>query len=268
MMQPQTPIPRLRKPAGMPRWIYWILLILLGACSQANLLQKIATPQIQAQARNYIDLLRHRQFGEIEKVIDSSISGPTLHPTLARMAALIPEQEPTSVRLVGAQRFDSSGTTTVNLTYEYDFSGKWMLINVEQKMVGGATTIVGFHVTTESESLEARNRFTLTGKDVAQYLLLTMMIVMPLLTLYALVVCIRAKMARRKWLWILFILFGFGKIAVNWTTGQWSFAPLTVQLLSASAVAPLYGPWTLAVSLPIGAIYFLFFRRRSFGATA
>jgi hypothetical protein len=48
---------------------------------------------------------------------------------------------------------------------------------------------------------------------------------------------------------------------VNWTTGEWDIAPLSVQLLSASAFAPLYGPWTVSVSLPLGALMFLIYRR-------
>jgi hypothetical protein len=61
----------------------------------------------------------------------------------------------------------------------------------------------------------------------------------------------------RKWLWVLFILAGVGKFAVNWTSGEWGIAPLSLQLLSASAVASLYGPWILSFSLPLGAIVFL-----------
>ncbi len=54
---------------------------------------------------------------------------------------------------------------------------------------------------------------------------------------------------------------GLGKVAVNWTTGEWGIPPLSIQLSSASAAAPLYGPWTIAVSRPLGAIVFLLNRR-------
>jgi len=66
-------------------------------------------------------------------------------------------------------------------------------------------------------------------------------------------------------LWGLFILFGIGKVAVNWTTGQWEASPLALQLFSASAGASLNGPWVFAVSLPLGAIVFLL-RRQSIQA--
>jgi hypothetical protein len=60
----------------------------------------------------------------------------------------------------------------------------------------------------------------------------------------------------------LFILFGVGNFALDWTTGEWQFAPLHVHLLSASVSANLYGPWVLSVSVPLGALLFLWRRRR------
>ena len=41
---------------------------------------------------------------------------------------------------------------------------------------------------------------------------------------------------------MLFILFGVGRFAVNWTTGVWQINPIYIRLFSASAVANPYGP--------------------------
>jgi len=75
-----------------------------------------------------------------------------------------------------------------------------------------------------------------------------------------LVVCIRTPFKGRKWPWVLFILVGIGRIAVNWSTGDWFISPVHFQLLGASISAPFYGPWTVAVSIPLGAIMFLIMR--------
>jgi hypothetical protein len=72
---------------------------------------------------------------------------------------------------------------------------------------------------------------------------------------------VRTKMPGRKWPWVLFVALGFGQLAVNWTTGEWALNLLSVQVFSASATAAPYGPWILAVSLPVGAIVFLLRRR-------
>ncbi len=244
------------------QFVVLALLLVLAGCSQADLLQKFASPEDQALARSYIDLLRQQRFEDIEKAADRSIGGASLHDTLVKMATLIPPGEPTSVTLVGAHKMKMADSSTVNLTFEYGFSGKWLVTNVAVKRQGGNTTIVGFSVIPRPTSLEEQNKFTLSGKTPIQYLVLALAIILPLLTLCSLVVCVRTKLKGRKWPWVLFVIFGFGKFAVNWTTGQWAFAPLSVQLFSASAFAPLYGQWTLAVSVPLGAITFLLLRRR------
>ena len=68
-------------------------------------------------------------------------------------------------------------------------------------------------------------------------------------------------MAGRKWPWVLFILFGIGSLAVNWTTGETQVSALALRLFSISISGALYGPWVLAVSFPLGALVFLFRRK-------
>lgn len=236
-------------------------LLALVDCSKQDMLQKYAPPADQAVARHYIDSLRQRRFEEIESAADASIAGPSVHGALVKMAALIPQGEPTSVTLVGAQQMNSGDSSSINLSYEFNFSGSWLLANVAIKKQGGRATIVGLNVYPQPSSLEQQNKFTLTGKSPFQYLLLAMAIILPLFTLYTLVVCIRTKFKGRKWPWVLFVLVGVGEVIVNWTTGQWGIQPLSVQLFSASASAPLYGQWTIAISIPLGAILFLMRRR-------
>jgi len=237
--------------------------ILAVACSQEEWMRKVAPQEQQDIARAYIEKLRNHEFADIEKAADPSIAGALQGGTLEKMAALIPAGVPTSVKLVGANQFSSKADgTTLNLTYEFQFGDKFMLINVARKTKDGTETIVGFRVNLLSASLEAQNRFTLSNKSALQYGVLAAAGGATIFTLYALIVCIRTKMARRKWLWILFILFGFGKIMVNWTTGQWDFTVLAVQLFSASAVAQNFSPWIISVSLPVGAAIFLNRRKK------
>ena len=68
-------------------------------------------------------------------------------------------------------------------------------------------------------------------------------------------------MPGRKWPWILFIIFGIGKISVNWATGQWTGQFVAVQLFSAAAMSEFYGPWVISASVPIGAVAFIIYKR-------
>jgi hypothetical protein len=243
------------------------LLLTLSGCDQQAIIQKFTSPGEQALAKGYIDQLRTKQLAGIEAAADPIIASERLHGTLSEMAAIIPAGEPTSVTLVGAHRTYKDDTEFVNLTYQYGFAGKWMLIALALKNPKGSATITGFTVNPQLTSVEESSRFTLGGKGPLQYLVLLLTIAMPILTLYALVVCAWTKLAGRKWPWILFILVGFTKFAINWATGEWTFMPVAFQLLSASAAAPLYSPWVFAVSVPLGAIVFLL-RKRALSAAA
>ena len=244
------------------------LLIIFTGCNQdslkKSLIKKFASPEDEAIATNYIALLQQNKLERIENDLDASIKTADIHDTLAKMSAMIPPQDPVSVKVVGAWQNTNIKPDfhTINLTFEYQFPSKWLLINVATKKKDGVSTIIGFNVYPLSDSLENLNKFTLAGKNFLQYATLALAFLIPLLTLYALVLCILTKVEKRKWLWIIFILIGVGKLTVNWATGQWNFAPLSFQLFGAGSFAPPYGAWLISISLPLGAIMFLFQRKK------
>ena len=241
-----------------------LVLILFSGCDRNSekMVRAFTPPEDEATATNYISLLRQGGFDQIQKDMDASITDADTHSTLVKMAALIPPQDPISVKVVGAHQFRTQDTYKINLTFEYQFPTNWLLINVALQRKAGVSTIYGFNVQPMSDSLENYNRFTLTGKSAFQYAMLALAILIPIFILYVLVLCIRTKMKKRKWLWIIFILFGFGKITISWTTGQWQWGLFQIQLLGAGAFAPLYGAWLITVSAPLGAITFLLRRKK------
>jgi hypothetical protein len=177
------------------------------------------------------------------------------------MASLVPSGEPTTQTLVGAQTNITPDSKFTNTTMEYNYSGKWLLINVATSEKGSKKTIVGFNVVPETQSLADQNRFRLGKKSVAHYSVLAAALGAVSVTLISLIACIRTKLRTRKWPWVLFILIGIGNLSINWTTGQITVMPVVFLLFSAAAAAPLYGPWTVSVGIPIGAILFLYRRK-------
>jgi len=237
------------------------LLAFAAGCNQQEMLSQLVPAEDQALASRYVDLLRARNFDEIDRAAAPNVRGPRLYAALLKMAEELPEQPPTSWKLVSAQLQTNADETTTNVVFEYDFSGKWVLANVATLRKQDSVSLVGLSVRAIPESLEEHHRFRLAGKSAVQYLVLALAIVFPLFTLYALVACVRTRMAGRKWPWVLFILFGIGSFAVNWTTGEWQVSLIATRLFSAAASATLYGPWVLSVSLPLGALVFLVRRK-------
>jgi len=234
----------------------------LFGCDQATLMKKFTPPEDELFARTFFDQLRQGEFGQIVSDLDPSVADPSVRDKLAEMASLIPAEAPVSVKVVGAHVFRNPEYSTTSITLEYQFVSKWLLVDVTTQRKAGASTVLGFHVTAESDSLENLNRFTLVGKSAIQYLILSLAVGSLAFSLYVLILCIRAKEVNRKWLWMLFILVGVEKVAVNWKTGQLTFGILAINIPSATASHPFYGPWTVAVFLPLGAILFLNRQRR------
>jgi len=244
------------------RALILVMFIMLAACSQDEMLQKFSSPEDRATTEKYVELLRAHNFSEIEKATDPSVKETDIHGKLEEMARLLPSGKITSVKLIGAQTHKTPGMTIKNTTLEYNYDGKWVLANVAIQEKNGAKTIVGFNIVPQPGSQESINRFTLSNKSILHYTVLSAAFLGLVISLFALLRCMRSKSITKKWKWIVFIIFGFGKLTINWTTGQWNLTPISFQLFSASAVAPFYGPWNIAASLPIGAVVFLLMRKK------
>jgi hypothetical protein len=208
-------------------------------------------------SRNYVDLLRQGKFEQIEHDFDPTVVASNPEETLGQMAAIFPNEIPESTKVVGAYVFHGPEYSTTDITLEYQFKNKWLLANVVTKRQNNVFTVLGFHVNSVRDSLENQNRFTLLGKGGVQYLILALAICSLMFSLYVLVLCVRTRNVKAKWLWILFILAGVGRLAVNWTSGEWAFSVLAIHIPCATAGHPLYASWTVEVFLPLGAILFL-----------
>jgi hypothetical protein len=241
----------------MHKYLVGILAMSIVGCGSNAMPTDYVQPEDEVAAKRIISLLGEQRFDEIEAAAETRIAGPSVREMLAQMAELIPDGDPIEVKLVGVQIFEDGGERTSNLTYQYEFPGQWLIINVAILKSGERESVVGFNVVPRDQSLEEETKFSLTGKSVLHYVTGVFVLAAPLLTIFALATCIRTKNVRRKWLWMIFILVGIGEFSLNWTTGYWLLKPFAIQLFSASAFAPMYGPWTLSFSVPLGAIIFL-----------
>lgn len=102
--------------------------------------------------------------------------------------------------------------------------------------------------------------FTLKGAGAGRLLFLLTMVLASGMTLGALAKWIRRRRdLPRRWLWLAAIVLGIGKIGLNWTTGQTVVVPLAFQLLSVGAIREAgSSSWMLYLSIPLGALVFLF----------
>jgi len=252
----------------MRRKALWFLLltVLVAGCSPNTYLKKmmdrIVPDDDDAFARTYLETVRSRDFDTAISQLAPQFVKAGIKVKLAKVATFLDQGTPVSIEIVGCNVFSSSGKRRSNLTYQYHFTNSWLLASVvvDTDTVNNQKQVFGMHVNPIPKSLKELNAFTISGKGVQNYAMLMLAMLVPLFILYVLVVCIRTNIRKRKWLWIIFILLGLGKLSLNWTSGQILFNPLSfhIQLFGAAVFKPG----------PLGAILFLMRRKQLQVATS
>ena len=237
-------------------------LALLAGCNQQAMIEKFAPKEESAIAQRALSELIAKNFGWLDSQLDPALKKPETRDALEKMAIAFPSAHPKSVSLVGTQTNTRNGVTTYNLTYEYEYPNAWLLTNVMLQRKDAELRIIGMHAYPEKQSLRETNAFKFAGKGLAHYLVLALVVGIALFELYVLVLCFRTPIAKRKWLWLLFVALGITRFFFNWTTGDLSFQLLSFAIPGASAsTAGPYAPLILSFSIPVGAIVFLLRRR-------
>jgi len=253
----------------MLRNIYLLLLIglLFTGCDQKALLRKLVPKDDDGFARRFLDAVRAGDYVVADQMLDSSLRGEKSASGLHDLNGALAHGEPLSVEVIGCNVFAQASTqgairTTTNLSYQIRFADSWAAGNVAVGRLGGVMSVLQARFQPIPDSLESLNRFTFAGKSVVHYLVFAACIAVPAFILLSLIVCIRSRI-RRKWLWIIFILLGFGQFRLDWTSGRFDVQPISFVLLGTNALRPSsYSPWILGFAVPVGAIIFMACRRR------
>jgi len=241
--------------------------VMLAGCKLVSLPQALIPPAEQTFAGDFVELLRTGNLDAADSELSTRNQSPEIRAGIAKVAAIFPPGEVLSVDTTNWRHthFTSTNRPSVDQTdfeFQYHIANEWLLADVILIRQDDRLFVDGVRATPMSGPLQELNRFTVVGKPTGNYLFLAVTIAMPLFIIYALVACVRTRGLRRKWLWIIFILLGVGVFVLNWTTGRLAINPLYVQILGAGFTrSGFYGPWHLAVSIPVGAIVFLLRRQ-------
>jgi hypothetical protein len=249
-------------------WILAALALALAGCSAAALAKKMAPQDVQAASEETMADLRAAHYDALNHRLVAALRVQDHSADFRRMAAFIPPDGELGSHIAGF--FFQTGTAGAryDITYEYQFAHTWVVARFAWVRDPAGLALADLHVNSQADSLEEQTAFTLRGLQAPQ---VTVLILGPLAALFSLCVlvkCIRTPQLRRKWLWVIFILVGFGGFNVNWATAQWSVGFFELRLLSFSAFAMAGQPWVLTVSVPVGAVVFLDHLRKRKAAAA
>lgn len=209
-------------------------------------------------ALQYFAWLKAKNWEAVKAASEHSLWSADNQRTFEAMASLIPQTEATAIHLVGSRWSKSSSKPERNdVTLEYLYPGNPLLAKVVMDRSGDGFIVIGAHIMPIAAPLEQYYQFHLAGQSGTHYKVAAAAIILVALNLYALVHCIMMRDLRWKWLWIVFILFGFGAIEFNWTEGTFGFNPLYLAIPIVRVAQGAYQPLTIGMSLPLGTFMFL-----------
>jgi hypothetical protein len=212
-------------------------------------------------AERYLSLVVQRNWDAVQAVTDRQIWTHEGQQGLITVAEVFPKGDPGAIHLVGLNTTTTSGVETSNLTLEYLFPERPFLANFVLQRDGGTFILQGIHVQQIVAPLEEHYAFHFLGQRPMNYVVFAAAVLLILFHAYALARCILMPGLRRKWLWIVFILVGFGSVNYGWTDGTWSYAILSVYVPSVRLSQLAMQSFFVTFSVPLGAIVFMIRRK-------
>ncbi len=240
----------------------------LVGCSQSQMLDKLSTPEDRALAQTVIRDLEAGPSADADLLsrIEPSLK-PKLPNAVVQIRSAMPRGPGLQVRLVDAsfsvRNVNGQTSRLSNLAYELDAAGKHALVRIQILRQGPPPQVTSLYLTSLPGTVEQLGGFSLSGKSSAQYVILALTVLSLITILASEVVLVRTRRIPLKWLWFLGCLFGYGQIAVDWSSGAIGFTPLYIQLLGASAVKMgVLAPWRVGFGVPVVSLIFLVLRRK------
>ena len=242
-----------------------LTLLLVAGCepSMQAISSKSAADPV---ARRTIELVQLGRTVEALVNFEPSVLPNNAVEVFAGMRRVLPESSTASIELVFWRWFKSLVQDRVDETCVFHVKGRARsaLVFITARTESGKTLLTGFRAQAAPANLWDANPFRLRGMSLVQYALLISAVIVPLFMLGTALACVRST-RRRKWLWVPFIIVGIGKFGVQCVAGgQFFLQPLMFQLLGVTVFKfPVYEPWVVAVSLPLGALVYWITNRKA-----
>lgn len=231
-----------------------VLLMCLAACSQKAWIDRLASSQEQQLAIQTAQDLRQGNLGSISKIAE-----PALVPELPRAVSevrpiLARTRRPFSIKTVNVSEVNG-GPLTKAFVLQTGSGYDWAIVEIVFQRTAGSLQLAGFHAASAKFDPSKLNDFDVSKRGLLGYVWLLIMIACVSSCLIAVVLIWRRPWLKRRWLWTLGSLFGFGGFGLNWSTGASAILFVNVSLLGASATkAGPFAPWLLTFGVPVFAI--------------
>lgn len=250
----------------MKRLIYLLPILALGlfSCNPQIDFGKIIPSHVDKFATGFITQIQNGNIDTCLTLVQPEMNNENGRQFLTKTYSNIQTFNLDSCRIINARKtsmMDDNGFTNYGIDYEYAVGDKFLYFTFGIREQHNNLLITAFDVRILDDSLSKAHEFSLKDKGFLHYLFLIFAILIPIFILISLIFVIKTKPLKRKWLWIIGVLFGFIKFSINWTTGQVGFSLINISILGAGySKSGNIAPWILSFSLPIVAIIFWYKR--------
>ncbi|WP_143185833.1 hypothetical protein [Algoriphagus halophilus] len=243
----------------MKRILTALMLGTLISCNPNIELSKIVPTEVDQFARTFITDIQQNQIDECLTKVAENMQNEEGRTFMSNIASGISSLQLDSLNMINGRYTSFMGDNpTTNYIVEYeqelDEQSIYFFFNILKE--GNKLTVTGFDARWMEAPLSKIHAFTFSGKPAINYIFFILAIASVGFVIFTLVAAIRTPM-KRKWLWIIGILFTFIKFKLNWTTSEFDFQLISFQLLGAGfSKSGLVAPWFLTFSVPVFAIAF------------
>jgi hypothetical protein len=237
----------------------------------SGLVARFVPPATDQFARAFIDTLQHAppQAAKAFLVPELAVHDDVVD-SIRALQRLMPLGHPDSLQIVNVNVLKRwNGSTRWMLAYQMHASGRWALIEIVlEQQADAEPRVAELHVWTLTAPLQTLNAFTLQRASAVGLFAALLAVVILATSVYAAVQVVRSPL-KRRWIWVIVALIGFGKFGIAWNTGRVTQQWMAVELFGTGIARDgLYGPWWIFLSMPGGAIIALDRRRRALAGQA
>lgn len=244
------------------RYLLILLMMFISGCSVQNLNEKLSTPEDREIAEKSITLIREGKIEDLKPLMEEAAYQETLNidKNTWKDFAIDGDLELVTVNS-NVNYSDGTSVTNKGLYYQFGSGSQWYLYQVQLLETNQGPIITAWHLTPYNIKPTEAGDFSFEGKSFIHYFWIGAIIVNAIIIIFAVILAIRSKGIKRRWLWIIGCLIGFMGFSLNWSTGDWGFQLINIQLLGiASIKASPIDAWVLKFSLPIIATLFIIIR--------
>jgi hypothetical protein len=233
--------------------------MILSACSTAAILEKVSFPEDRALCIKMIESLQSGDLAFVRSMMSTKYQADVV-PLYPKMRKVMPSGSGTNIRLVDANFRTSFSKLNrfASLAYEIDKGSEHALVRFQIHRQQTSVTVDGLNVESLPLPIEELTKFRFFGKSMGHYLFFGISLAMLAISVLALIRLYKVKNVKRKWLWGLGCLVGFGKVTMTWPDGTVYFMLISGQFPAATmGKMGMIAPWTVSFGIPFIAILFL-----------